>query len=233
MAVAYVSTKNIKVPSGAAANATSSAWDITSATNPVIVVHAVILDATQRVSSVSWSAGGTGVEIKTAVGGSGNADVSSVWAIPAPTSSASGTVTVNLTASATFAASADLFQGADQTTPCPTGDTWTDITSTQNVTANVPNLTANDASAHCCCNSSANISSVGATQTLVNNAGSIDIGTGYATGTTQTSSNMSSSADAFSRVAVRIVAVSTGPTPTGGRAYYPDLYLAPPEIIGY
>lgn len=206
MAVAYSGTRvNIQV--GSATTSTANAGLTVSGTNPAILVPVVILDATGTVSSITWSLGsGTPYLVVSARGGSGNSTYSAIWVVPAPTGGA-GTITINMSGSIVWAGAADLWTGCDQTTPCPTaaGDTASDITSTQVVTLTPTNLTASDGCFLCGANSSANITSVTPNQTLVNNAGSIDIGSGYNTGGSGTTITMSSSADAFSRVAARIV----------------------------
>lgn len=149
--VAFVSASASSGKNGTASSYTFTSFAV-SGTHPVIVVCQALNSASVTGSSVACSAGltGTGSLIKAQRSGAGD-DVTvsyvEIWAIPAPTGS-SGTITVTNSGSAAFQALAMVFSGADQTTPCPTGDA-TSAKSTSSgpnpLSVTPSNLTANDA----------------------------------------------------------------------------------------
>lgn len=206
MAVAHSST----VPAVTHANTTtitSPSWTI-SGSNGVILVGITLASTTITVSSVTWSLGsGTAVQIASARGGSGNSGLTSVWAIPAPTTGA-GTVAVTVSSAVDFDFGADFFTGADQTTPCPIADATTSVATTTPQTLTPANLTANDASFMTVCSIATSISSITPNQTLVTNVPSASIGVGYNTGATGVTATYAATGDDRSLVAVRIAAVA-------------------------
>lgn len=184
---------------------TSGNWAISGA-NLAIIVQVTFLSTSITVTSVSWSLGsGTPIKIKSIRGGSGNATTVELWAIPAPVSG-TGTITVNLSSSTQFNCNADYFTGADQTTPCPTADAVTDVTATNVYTLTPANLSSGDAASSGSANSSELISSVAPNQTLIDNSGNVDIGTGYRIGVGSITVTMSGSSNSHANVAVRIAA---------------------------
>lgn len=239
MAVAFDST----IPAVTHANAssiTSGNWTI-SGPNPAMVVEIVFNSTTITVSSVTWSLGaGTPVQIAIVRGGSGFATTSAIWAVPAPTTG-TGTLQVTLSSGVDFVFNADNFTGADQTTPCPSGDAQTDTTTAASLTLTPTNLTANDATAGCGA-STANVTSASPHQTMLTNAPAVGEVAGYATGTTGLTTVISGTGNDRSRAAVRIVAVSAGgsrglfqPPPLtgmgqGGSGYFSNPLAAPIQM---
>lgn len=195
------------------ATGTSTALTMTvGSTTPVILTCVNILSLTAKQTAPSWSLGsGTPVLVKEVRGGVATSDYASVWKVPAPTAG-SGTLTLNWDTSITWAASADSFQGADQSDPSPVGDAVTDVTVTASVALQAANLTANDGTFGCAANGSSNVTSVqgtGGATTRTDNGGSIGIGTGYALGSGTITVVMSEGvADSKARVAVRVKAAT-------------------------
>lgn len=210
---------------------TSGNWSI-SGSNLTIAVGLTYSSTTVTVSSVSWSLGsGAAIQINSDKnnGGAGS-DVSVLWCIPAPTSG-TGTVTVTLSSapSGSWTFNADYFTGADQTTPCPTGDSVVNHTATNSYTLTPGNLTANDASFSISADGSANISSVSPNQTFLSNATAVDIATGYNAGTGSIAVTMSDSNDAHSNVAARIKAAGGGGAIASGPSKRRKLELIDPQ----
>lgn len=210
-AVAYGSSaQSVK---GTGSSQTSGNLTI-SGSNLVIIAQATYSSTSITVSSVTWSLGGTGVEAKLIRGGLSGGVTTVIWCIPAPTGG-TGTVEFDLSGSAsTWRFSADYFTGADQTTPCPTGDAVTDITATNTYSLTPSNLTANDGTSIAGGDSSSSINSVSVNQILIDNTTSVDIGTGYTLGTGASGMTMSDSNDAHSVVAIRIAAASSAAAAT-------------------
>ena len=114
-----------------------------SGTNPVLIVGSVLHSVTATFNAPSWSlGGGTPTEIKNIRGTTGV--FTSIWAIPAPTGGA-GTLTVNPSTSVLCGGNATNYSGADQATPCPTGDAVTSTSTGAATTLTPTNLTASDA----------------------------------------------------------------------------------------
>lgn len=187
--------------------------------NPVIIVCIALNSTTATVSSVACSAGlssGTPVEIKTQ---RQTASYVSIWAIPAPTGT--GTITVTLSASVPWQSNAMVFSGADQTTPCPTGDatSGTATGTTDTIVLTPSNLTANDASAGCGCNTvAADPLSYSPNETYRNATTTVNLQAGYRHGTGAVTATWSTHSSDKAAVAVRIVAVDGIATTVGGTA---------------
>jgi hypothetical protein len=198
-----------------------------SGPNPVIIVNVGLSSATATVSSVSWSLGsGTAYEIKNVRAGTA---FDSVWAIPAPTTG-SGTYTVNFSTSVAYQVDAQVYNGADQTTPSPIADavstSGADVTSL-NLTAS--NLSTNDAEVAAGVNSGAGGDPTGVTPTTVylDATTAVNLQTGYRLGTgsvTATWNAPTSSNEDL--IAVRIKAASSSSTNiqggTGGILLNPE-----------
>lgn len=212
MAVAFLTNTSAL---GSAQNPT---FNITvSGTNPVLIIDVGLDSTTETVSSVSWSLGsGTALEIKNV---RNSTAFSSVWAIPAPGAGA-GTVTVNKSAaSINHQIDVQVWTGADQTTPCPTGDAVTSIVHQAATTLTPTNLTANDGTAGNGINTVGDTpTSVTPNQRYLNSTTSVNQETGDATGTTGVTLNYALDIGNLALVAVRIAASAavsaTNPSPS-------------------
>lgn len=212
-AVAY--STHASVTPGTGTTATTGSFTV-SGTNPVLVIHVGLDSLTATVSSVSWSLGsGTAVDVKSVRNVSAFADS---WCIPAP-AGGSGTATVNISASVAYQVDVSLFTGADQTTPCPTGDAVTaTVTGTgSNGPITPTNLTANDA------NSTGDAHTVasdcgGITPNAVytNSSTSVNLQTGYALGNTSTTATYVSESGTplKAMVGVRVASAAAAATAT-------------------
>jgi hypothetical protein len=180
--------------------------------------------ATATISSVAVSAGltsGTPVQVITLRGGFDPIYLA-VWAIPAP--SGTGTITVTLSASVPYQSNAILFSGADQTTPCPTGDAASqDASGSSSATCTPANLTANDAAAGLCGNAErGDAPAWGQTQTFNNNTSNVNMAAGYHLGTGAVTASWGSPPLSAVIAAARVVA-ATG----GGAVFVPhQTYMA-------
>lgn len=179
-------------------------WTI-SGTHPTIVVAIGYQDASITVSSVTWSLGGTGVQGKLIRGGSGVNDTTAIWCIPAPTTG-TGTLTVTLSGApaGNYTWSGDAFTGADQTTPCPTGNAVSNISASSSYTMTPSGLTSSDA-AYAVGVDASDCITVTPNQTLNDCATSIATNAGYNTGTGSVTITFTQANDSKSSVAVRIV----------------------------
>lgn len=217
MAVAHVSTKSATPATGS--SFTSASWTI-SGTNPVILVFIGMQTSAGTVSAVSWSLGsGTTVEVKNVVTttGGGVDAFCSIWAIPAPVTG-SGTYSVTLSASAPYQISADLFSGADQTTPCPPADAVTQSNNNWNgataITLSPTNVAASDA----CAGAVANTNSGDAlgwttgTQSFLNDTTNVNYETAYRLGATTVVGKAPGGTPNLAAVGVRIQAPATAAT---------------------
>lgn len=175
-----------------------------SGSNPVLVVGTGIATATATVLSAVWDlGGGTSVEIK-------NLEVistqyNSVWCVPAPTAGA-GTLTITYSTSIPHQSDVMLYSGADQTTPCPTGDVVSSISNATSVTLTPTNLTASDASVGVGVNVTDNPTGVTPNSSYLNTTTSVNLQTGYNTGTTGATFHYDVSGDSHDMIAIRIVA---------------------------
>lgn len=142
MAVAFGSSVNVTPATGSSATSPSLT---TPATNPVVIVAVALASATATVSSMSTTFGGTPAEIKNQRGSVATDSFVSIWAIPSPTANTAGTVTVNLSASVPYQMDFLGYSGADQTTPCASGDAVAKDEAVASDTLTPLNLTANDA----------------------------------------------------------------------------------------
>jgi len=182
-----------------------------SGSNTVLVLHLEPAYGTNNATAVSWSLGsGTAVNVATASYGNNYANVNT-WCIPAPTAG-SGTVSVT-TATGVSAVWYDLelWTGASQTAPCPTGDaqTWISDGSSSTITLTPTHLATGDAtvgnSGTCVDDSNAMTPN-----SIVHYRGGCDLDTGYNTNTSGiTASFTSSTVNANGAVAIRIVAASS------------------------
>lgn len=210
----------------ATAPATSSSYNsgnITpSGTNLVLVCAISLTDVTATVTSVTWSVdSGVFTEVKNVRAGSiGGLAYTSIWVYKAP---ATGLGHAAIVLSASVAHQTDLayFTGADQTTPCPTGDAVTSALAASGVTSvtlTPTNLTSADASygqlAHTV---DGDVTSVTPNQTFLDDTTAINAEAGYATGTASVVFNRTSSAGNanIATVAVRIVAAAGTALPPG------------------
>lgn len=189
---------------GTAVSATSASITVSGA-NPLLVVQIAFNSATATVSSVSWSLGsGTTVNVKSVR--NSNTYVNT-WCVPAPAAGA-GTITANFSASIPFQINVELWTGADQTTPCPTGDAAT-VTATggTTLTPNVLNLGARDADV-CLGGLTVSGNGTGVTPNAIHNNASTTINAedGYATGASnQCSATFNGASNVVAAVGVHIV----------------------------
>lgn len=132
-----------------------------------------------------------------------------MWAIPAPTTG-SGTYSVSISGSgASYQISADLFTGADQTTPCPTADaTASSNNAVTSITLTPSNLTSSDGNAGIGANTtSGDVSSFSPNQTFLNDTTGVNAEAGYSLGTGSITANWTGVTGAVqAMVAVRIAA---------------------------
>lgn len=184
-----------------------------SGTNPVLVVHMGLEASTgQTVSAVSWSLGGTGVLVKVIQAGGSNAR-EETWCIPAPVGG-SGTASATFSASVAYQYGVILYTGADQTTPCPTGDAVSDTAITTATTLTPTNLTANDgSSAGCASDLADNPTSVTPNQRSLDSSTAVNLETGDNFGTTGVTCNWDNNVGRRGLVAIRIAAAGSGPPP--------------------
>jgi hypothetical protein len=227
MAVAYVSDTD-QTPA-TAASFTYPSFAV-SGTNPVILVlTAVNTVAGATVTNVAVSAGLSGTPA--AVIAVANTLVSgttyvSVWAIAAP--SGTGTITVTLSASAAYQSNAILFQGADQTTPCPGADAVSAQGATNPLSVTPANLTANDAAVGIGSNATdGDAPTWNQTQTFNNNSTSVNAAAGYHLGTGAVTVTWGSPVAADLLAAVRIAATAAVVTPPTRRLTQSTAGLAP------
>lgn len=198
----------------AATPGTNSSFTINitvSGTNPVLGVSIGLASATATVSSVTWSLGGSLIEIKNLRFSVGNQlGYVSVWALAAPTAGA-GTLTITLSTSVPFQADAWIFSGADQITPCPVGDAATAQGDDQaSLTPAPTNLVANDASTGIgALVISGSPTSVTPNQRYLDTTTAVNIETGDATGTTNVTYNFATS-NVVGAITVRIAAADGG-----------------------
>jgi len=226
LAVAYGGT-NIS----ATGNAQNPTLNITvSGTNPVLVQCVGLDSTTATVTGLSWSLGsGTTVDVRSVRSGTAFCDV---WAIPAPSAGA-GTVTINKSAaSINHQLDVILYTGADQTTPCPSGDAVTSTTTASTQTLTPTNLGASDGSAGNGINTvSNNPNGVTPNQRYLNATTSINMQTGDATGTTGVTLKYNSpdiGAGSVGKVVVRIQV----PTGGGGGGPTGTILLVPGHLQG-
>jgi hypothetical protein len=154
---------------------------------------------------------GSGTAVNVATASYYNYANINTWCIPAPTAG-SGTVSVT-TATGVSAVWYDLelWTGASQTAPCPTGDaqTWISDGSSSTITLTPTHLATGDAtvgnSGTCVDDSNAMTPN-----SIVHYRGGCDLDTGYNTNTSGiTASFTSSTVNANGAVAIRIVAASS------------------------
>jgi hypothetical protein len=201
-----------------------------SGTNPVILVlTAVASVAGQTVTNVAVSAGLSGTPV--AVIAFSNTVVSltsylSIWAIVAP--SGTGTITVTLSASAAYQSNAILFQGADQTTPCPGADAVSAQGVTNPLSVTPANLTANDAAVGIGCNATdGDAPTWNQTQTFNNNGTAVNAAAGYHLGTGAVTVTWGTPSTTDTLVAVRVAAAAAAAAPVIRRLTQATPGLAP------
>jgi hypothetical protein len=141
--------------------------------------------AGQTVSSITWSRGGSLSACKTFDDALNPTTFGTIWTLAAPAAGA-GTLTITYSASVDYQADAWVFSGADQTTPCTTGDA---VTSQEpagtSVTLTPANLTASDASTGLATLTLlGNMNGVSPNQRYLDNTTNVNLETGDATGTT-------------------------------------------------
>ena len=210
MAIAYVADTDQAPATGSSFTYTSFA---VSGTNPVIIVLIALDAATEVVNSVAVSAGlsaGTPVEVKALRSSSGlSKTYVSIWAIPAPTGT--GTITVTLSGSVPYQSNAILLSGADQTTPCPTGDAVTATGATNPLSVTPTNLTANDAAVGAGANAEdGDAPSWDQTSTFNNNTTAVNMAGGYHLGTGAVSCTWGIAAGTDVIIGVRVVDAGGG-----------------------
>lgn len=204
MAVAFSSVANTTPATG-----NSFTINITApATNPVLLVGIGLDSTTATITSVSWSLGsGTAVEVKTARQSNSFA---SVWAIPAPTAGA-GTITVNISASVPYQGAAESFTGANQITPCSTGDAVSQVGTATPLTITPINLTANDASFGNGVQTLAeNPTGITANDRFKNNTTNVNIQVGDSVGTGALTATWDGASSNKAAIGVRIATVPAG-----------------------
>jgi hypothetical protein len=199
-----------------AAAATTKVVTITvSGTNPVLGLNVVYNNAAGVVSSVVSNVGGA---LTKAIGLYGNTTDSQaanaeIWSLAAP---AAGVHVITVTFDGSYVSEVDawVFQGADQTTPCPIADAVSSQANNAALTLTPANLTANDATVACAGGTSGDPSSVTPNQWTVNTSDTeIELSDGYATGTTGVTLNGNSQwGSDHAAVAVRIVAAGGAPS---------------------
>ena len=232
MTVAYVSTKS--AAPATAGSFTSASWTI-SGTNIVILIYIAFLDGTSGdVTAVSWSLGsGTAVKVASFQVVDDHQDTE-VWAIPAPTAGA-GTYTVTFADSGAYQVSADLFSGADQTTPCPTGDAVTTGSETQPnspITLAPTNVAVADGVAGCISNT-VNGDATGwttGTPTFNNDTTTINFDTAYNLGASATL--VGAARDAVAAVAAVGVRIKAAVCHTDRRRSTPNRARIQPDPAG-
>jgi hypothetical protein len=184
-----------------------------SGSNPLLVVDIGISSTTATVSSVSFSAGGTGVQ---AISARSTDALSAIWCIPAPTTG-TGTVTVNLSTSVAYQYAISLYNGADQTTPCPAGNAVSSTASQMLTSVTPTNLTANDgSSASCTLTVSGNPTGVGQYQRSLDATSAVNLETGDNFGTGGVNCAYDSTSGNHSVTAIRIAAFGVTPAPPTG-----------------
>lgn len=142
MAVTYSGT-HVAARSTGTAPATGSIT--VSGVNPLLMIAiAFEKTASQAINSVTFGGTGTPTLVKTTTNGN---CVTAIYCVPAP--SGSGIVTCNLSASAVTQLDVALFNGADQSNPCPTGDSQSSISNAASVTLTPTNLVTGDATFGC------------------------------------------------------------------------------------
>ena len=221
-AVAFVSdTDNTRSDDTPVAGPVWTSFAVTG-TNPVIILLIAMNTNTNSVSSVVLSAGlsGTvqgGAAVKTLQVPSTVTRLE-LWCIAAP--SGTGTITTNFSANTAYQSDAILMQGADQTTPCPTGDAGTanGVTNPLSVTPN--NLTANDSAVGFGVNINAGdnpcwlVSTCPGTpdsrQTIYKNSTNTNMAGGYRLGANAVTVNWGIADAIDGMIAARIAAVATG-----------------------
>jgi hypothetical protein len=235
VAVAYVSDTDKTPATGTSIAYTSFA---VSGTNPVIVLIIAYYDAatTTTVSGVAVSAGltaGTPVEVvfRRCTANSGTAV--SIWAIPAP--SGTGTITATLSASVPWQSNAILLQGADQTTPCPTGDAASTDNAggaTNPLSVTPANLTANDAAVGGGANGNGgDAPTFNQTETFNNNTSIVNLAAGYHLGTGAVTVTWGSQDAVDTLAAVRVVASAGGTTLEPGLGSVPFTGRVPDVLV--
>lgn len=205
MAVAFVTHAAVTPATGSSFTRTITV----SGTNPVLGISIGISSTggTAVVSSVTWSLGGSLSEIKN-LRAVTTTTFGSIWALAAPAAGA-GTLTITLSASVPYQADAWVFSGADQTTPCPTGDAVT--SGTDDAVLTPTNLTANDATTGLGTNTVlGNAVSVAPNQRYLDLTTAVNLMTGDATGTTSLTFSNEDAPTFFAFVAVRIAAAGAG-----------------------
>jgi hypothetical protein len=209
MAVAYISDADGH--NTAAADAANGF--VVSGTNPVIVVLIGLNSATATVSSVVCSAGlsGTATEVASVRNGT---TFLSAWVVPAP--SGTGTITVNFSASVDFDTNYILLQGADQTTPCPTGSENTESASglTNPLVVTLNNVGANDATLGVGANTAGgdapSFDGTSSVETFNNNSGNINMAAGYRLGAGSVQTTWGSTTSTDTLLAIKVAAVGGG-----------------------
>jgi hypothetical protein len=182
-------------------------------TNPVILVHIAMLGNNSVASVVTGAGLGSvsGTLVLAAVGSLGNEEV---WVIKAPTPGGSATVTITFNGTPSFQYSWSTFSGADQTTPCPVADAVSSVASVASPQTFTPaNLTANDASFGGAASFTGDPTSVTPNQTYLDNITSVNMESGYATGTTGITSSHDDGTQLRDYIAVRIVAAAGSQEP--------------------
>lgn len=213
MAVARTSSVTVAEATGSSQTSPS----ITApSSNPVLLVAIHLVSGTvSSVTSTSGLGSVNGTKIKESTNGTA---FESVWAIVAPTAGGSGTVTANYSGSVSGAMCVAAYSGADQTTPCPTGDAVNinDVT-TASRTVTPANLTANDATfAGSCLTVNGDLTSLTPNQLQLDIGSVHDSGAGDNTGTTGVTINsQGANLETVASVGVRIAAASGGSTASG------------------
>jgi hypothetical protein len=189
-------------------------------TNPVAMLLIALASDTVTVSSVVCSAGltsGTPSEIGTrrsTIGGSGVGPKTylSIWAIPAP--SGTGTLTATLSGSVDWQSNLILLEGADQTTPCPTGAGnvgGADGSTPNPLSVTLGNLASGDIGVGIGAqNSSGDAPTFGQMQTFNNNTTNINAAAGYRSGAGAVTVTWGGADFSDTLLVVRVVAASGG-----------------------
>lgn len=219
MAVAHVTTAFTNTPGG---GSPLTRTITVSGTNPVLVVHVSANSPAagfQVATAVDWSLGGSATKMaekRNTVDGQ-NA-FSQTWVLAAPAAGA-GTVSVtfdNSNAARNCTITAQVFSGADQTTPTPVGDVIQVDTASDPLTVTPSNLASGDATAACMSNESGNTpTSAGPNQRVLdtNDPFTLVGDATNTTGVTFTGDGSSLWKNNLAATAVRIVAAAAaGPT---------------------
>lgn len=218
MAVALSFASPTVVGSGKNGNSATITWtsiDVTSVSNPVVVVLVAIQDvsASDTMSSLATSAGlsGTGSVVVSARGGDSYV---TLGVIPAP--SGNGTVTATITTSRPYQAQLLCFSGADQTTPCPTGAGNTNTaTGAGNFSISAANVGADDAMFGCGCNATDgdDPSWDSGTESYYDNFTSVNMAGGYRLGNGAATMNWGAASSNKAMAIARVVSASVSAHP--------------------